>query len=408
MCAAAIAILLATAGTAAPQKFYTYVGSVGTDHVLLAWGTAGGDNTIGRSSRPHGKVTVRIGNQTVTVADRNWTIVSGLEPDTAYDYEVLLNGSRIGRARVRTWPQKSERLRFFVIGDFGTGDSHQRRVAGAMWKEFERLDGDNPVRFVLTTGDNIYGQFTFTLRFKDTGNEDEDWAEKYFQPYESVIARVPFFATLGNHDGNETEARADLTTYLDNFFFPSPEPARYYRFSYGGHVDFFALDTTTNSSEGPPRPAYLRDSDQHKWLAKNLSESRTPWKIPYMHHPPYNAGPRHPAVRNELAHFLDLFRSNGVRVVFSGHEHNFQFSTANGETGGIRYVITGAGGELRGGNVQSEMREAQVEGWAAELHFLSVEIEGREMRITPVFARPAEVVDAAGRRMQMPLRVTLP
>jgi hypothetical protein len=54
------------------------------------------------------------------------------------------------------------------------------------------------------------------------------------------------------------------------------------------------------------------------------------------------------------------------------------------------------------------MREAQVEGWAAELHFLSVEIEGREMRITPVFARPAEVVDAAGRRMQMPLRVTLP
>jgi hypothetical protein len=277
-----------------------------------------------------------------------------------------------------------------------------------MWKEFERLDGDNPVRFVLTTGDNLYGQFTFTLRFRNTGDSDEDWEKKYFQPYQSLIGRIPFFATLGNHDGNETEARNDLTTYLDNFFFPSPEPARYYRFSFGDHADFFALDTTTNSDEGPPRPAYQRGSDQHKWLEKNLSESRTPWKIPYMHHPPYNAGPRHPAVRNELSHFLDLFRDKDVKVVFSGHEHNFQFSKADGETGGIRYVITGAGGELRSGSVLSEMPRAQIEGWAPELHFLSVEIEGREMRITPVFAEPAQVLDSGRRPVQMPLRVTLP
>jgi hypothetical protein len=321
---------------------------------------------------------------------------------------VLLKGAKIGSAKVRTWPEKSEKLRFFVIGDFGSGDSTQRRVAEAMWKEFQRLWGDNPVRFVITTGDNIYGQFGFTLRYRNTGDEDSEWEDTYFRPYEPVLARIPFYGTLGNHDGNESEGRGDLAAYLDNFFFPGPsEPARYYRFSYGGHVDFFALDSTTNSEEGSPRPVFLENSDQHKWLAKNLEQSAVPWRIPFLHHPPFNAGPRHPAVRQELRHFLDLFRRHDVNVVFSGHEHNFQYSSRNSDTADIRYVISGAGGELRTGNVRSEMERAHIEGWAPQAHFLSVEIEGKEMRITPVSNQPFDVVDRAGKKIPMPLKVEL-
>ena len=390
------------------EKFYTYVGTIGPDHVLLAWGTTRGDNTIGRSSRAHGTATVRVGDKTVTVSDKNWVLVSGLQPDSEYEYEVKLNGARIGMSKIRTWPQNSEKLRFFVIGDFGSGDAHQMRVAEAMSKEFRKHEGDNPVRFVITTGDNLYGTYGLTLRFRNTGAKDSEWDLKFFKPYESLIARVPFYASLGNHDGNETEARADLPTYLDNFFFPSPEPARYYRFSYGGLADFFALDTTTNAETGSPRPVFLKDSDQHNWLKKNLAESQVRWKIPYMHHPPYNGGPRHPAVRNELGHFLEVFRERGVRVVFSGHEHNFQYSAANQETGGIRYVVSGAGGELRLSDIRTEMEREQIEGWSAQLHFLSVEIDGKEMRITPVSDEPVQVVDRSGRVLEMPLKISLP
>ena len=122
---------------------------------------------------------------------------------------------------------------------------------------------------------------------------------------------------------------------------------------------------------------------------------------------PFNAGPRHPAASNELSHFLDFFKRNGVKVSFSGHEHNFQFSKKNGQTGNIRYVLSGAGGELRTGDVRGSMDQAQIEGWASALHFLSVEIEGREMRITPIFPSPTDVVSADGRKIEMPLRVTL-
>ena len=201
---------------------------------------------------------VRIDGKDIAVNDKNWAAIDGLRPDTDYPYEVLVNGRSIGKSQIRTWPEKSDKLRFFVIGDYGSGDSAQRSVADAMIKEFQRLSGDNPVRFVITVGDNIYGTLSFMLRFNNTGDKDSHWESRFFRPYQALIAKIPFYPSLGNHDGNETENRADLAAYLDNFFFPAHVPSRYYRFSYGGLADFFALDSTTNSESGPPRLAYSK------------------------------------------------------------------------------------------------------------------------------------------------------
>ena len=404
---AAILLWLALPPVAFAQKFHTYIGDLGADHVLIAWGTTEGDNTIGRSSKSHGPAIVRIDGKDIPVNDKNWAAIDGLRPDTDYPYEVLVNGRSIGKSQIRTWPEKSDKLRFFVIGDYGSGDSAQRSVADEMIKEFQRRSGDNPVRFVITVGDNVYGALNFLLRYNNTGDKDSHWESRFFRPYAALIAKIPFYPSLGNHDGNETENRADLAAYLDNFFFPAHVPSRYYRFSYGGLADFFALDSTANSESGPPRLAYSKDGEQFGWLKTNLAQSRAPWKIPYMHHPPYNAGPRHPAAAQDMEHFLEVFKRNGVKVSFSGHEHNFQFSKKNAETGNIRYVLSGAGGELRTGDVRDAMDAANIEGWAAALHFLSVEIDGREMRITPISPNGMEIVDKNGGKIAMPLRVTL-
>jgi hypothetical protein len=351
---------------------------------------------------------VKIDGKDIAVADKNWTLVEGLRPDTNYPYQVLLNGRPIANAQLRTWAEKADKFRFFVIGDFGSGDEAQRSVAAAMLKEFNRHTGDNPVRFVITTGDNIYGTLGFLLRFNNSGDRDIHWESRFFRPYEQLISHIPFYPSLGNHDGNETESRGDLAQYLDNFFFPPPHtPARYYRFSYGGLADFFALDSSNNSEEGPPRPAYTKGGEQHKWLQANLSQSQVPWKITYLHHPPFNAGPRHPSAANELSHFIDEMKRNGVKVSFAGHEHNFQFSKKNAATGNIRFVLSGAGGELRTGDVTGSMDRANVEGWAPVLNFLSVEIEGREMRIEPISPRSFDVVDHSRQKIALPLKVTL-
>ena len=179
-----------------------------------------------------------------------------------------------------------------------------------------------------------------------------------------MLAHVPFYPSLGNHDGNETENRGDLAAYLDNFFFPGDKPARWYTFSYGGLADFFALDTTMNTESGPASPQYVQDRPEWKWMQQAFASSRAQWKIPYFHHPPFNAGPRHAPAYRDIQHWLDLFGKYGVKVSFQGHEHNFQISHANEPARGIRFITSGAGGELRSGDVQRKMAGANIALWS--------------------------------------------
>lgn len=393
------------------QDFRVYIGQLGHDSALIAWGKTigGGVNTIGRDSRSWGKAEVRVGGRRVAT-EHNWAVVNGLESDRDYDYEVKLDGRRIGAGRLRTWPEQSDRLTFFAIGDYGNGSSGQDRVAKAMWDEFEKREsaGDH-VRFVITTGDNIYADFNYAGIHVRSGNDDAHWESKFFRPYAELLGRIPFLPTPGNHDGDATESRSDLTVYLDNFFFPGNTPARWYSFSFAGLADFFAIDSTDNTEPGEPRKAvYGFGGEQHEWLKTKLAASRTPWKIPYFHHAPFNAGPRHGPQYGSLRHYLDLFRDSGVAVVFSGHEHNLQFSERSEATGNVLFVVTGAGGELRPGNVLRAMPRSRIAGWSPQRHFLAVSIEGRTMTITPVSYEEIVVRDAAGKRLEMPVSVALP
>lgn len=403
------ALFITVAIAAFAQRYHVYIGNVGPESVLIAWGTTDGDNTIGRSSPSLGNGVVKIKDQSLN-SRQNWLVVGGLQPDTVYPYQVLLNDKPIGQGTVRTLPAAATKLCFFVIGDYGNGTRIESAIAQAMIAEYEkRANGDNPPRFVLTLGDNIYGDVTnMFLGVKHTGDHDSDWENKFFGPYQQLIAHIPFYPTLGNHDGNETENRGDLTTYLDNFFFPYDKPARWYTFDVGGLADFFALDTTLNTESGSPTPAYFESGLQSQWLKQQLARSRAPWKIPYFHHPLFSAGPSHVPNYRELAHWAAWFQQAGVKVVFTGHEHNLQISEANALSGGIRYFVAGAGGQLRPGNVLSKMRKANIEGWAPQNHFLVVEIDGKTMRVMPVSFQPVVVRTADGGTMPMPLTITLP
>jgi len=405
----AVAFVFVVALSANAQKFYTYVDDLGPDYVELAWGTADGRNTIGRSAPSHGEAVVEIAGQKL-VTRANQITVGSLSPDHEYSYKVSIGASTVGQGEVRTWASKSQRLVFFVIGDFGTGRAPQYLIARAMWDEFQRrAKTDNPVRFILSVGDNIYGNIAgFLGGALHTGADDADWATKFYAPYEPLIARIPFFPSLGNHDGNETERRGDLAAILDNFPFPQDKPARYYDFTYGDLVKFFALDSTRNTESGPLRAGYLEDSAQFHWMQTEFAKPHPLWVIPFFHHPPFTAGPLHSPSLGQLQHWVKLFAASGVKVVFNGHEHNLQVSEANDRTSGICFIVSGAGGELRTGNLQSNMKQAGIRAWAAENHFLAVEIEGKTMKVTPLSFEPMKITDGEGHPVTVPITITQP
>ncbi|MEP6535515.1 MAG: metallophosphoesterase [Bryobacteraceae bacterium] len=381
-------------GVAAAQPMRLYVGTLDSDSVTLAWGHASGTsrNTIGIAAEGSGAAKIRIGGQELNT-EKSWLRVSGLTPDTAYPYEVLVAGKSIGTGTIRTWPVKADSLVFFVIGDYGNGKAPQYEIAARMEKERQaREKAGQPVRFVLTTGDNIYSG----------GSQDRDWELKFFKPYADLLQSIPFYATPGNHDGNGSESRRDLPAYLDNFFFPGGIAARWYHFSYGGLAEFYALDTTNNQFPGRPAPSYLPDGEQSAWLKKALEQPALPWRIAAMHHPLFTAGPDHPPALLGLEHWLELWQNHGVSVVFAGHEHNLQFSERNTVTGRMQFVVSGAGGQLRLGNVLSKMKQRNIAAWAAKTHFLVVEIRGDTMRITPVGATEINLVDSQGKPAKLP------
>ncbi len=368
----------------AAEPFTVYVGELGARSALLAWGKKDGrGNRIGRGAAGYGPARVRIGERTADT-DRAWARVDGLQPDTEYDWSLEIGGAQAAKGRLRTWAERADRLAYLVIGDYGDGGEGQKRIARQMTQLAEkRAATPDPIRFVLTTGDNIYAPLRGWYPGK-SGASDADWWPRFFEPYGGILRRVPFYATLGNHDGNQSERRGDLAAWLDNFFFPGGEARRWYTFEYGGLAQFFALDSSSNTELGPPRPAYDPGGPQTAWLKEALAGARAPWRIAYLHHPPFNAGPRHQRERYDLRllHWMELFARHGVKMAFEGHEHNFQASKVNQRSLGIRHFITGSGGSLRTGDARAGMEEYNVETWVPKRQFLLVEIAGGEATVT--------------------------
>lgn len=392
---------------AAGAPLHVYVGDLGARHVLIAWGyTQGEGNTIGREAQSAGKAVLRVGDSTVET-ERAWAQVDGLQPDRDYEYSLSLNGAEVAKGRVRTWPEHTTRAAFLVFGDWGNASAEQSRIAAVMTRVVEeRARSGNPIRFVLSTGDNIYSVVPGVI-LAGSGDKDSHWGPRFFDPYQSILRSIPFYVTLGNHDGNESERRGDLALQLDNFFYPGNHPARWYRFAFADLLDVVMLDTTRNTEKGGKHPVWLEDGEQFRWAREEFGKLRAPWRIAVHHHPMFNAGPRHHKEKNEdrMKHFLDLFGRSGVQAVFNGHEHNLQISERNARSRNIRFFVTGAGGELRDKDVQKSMRARNIAGWAPQNHFLLVEIEGDRMQVTPMGADPIRVRTPEGGEMPMPVAV---
>jgi hypothetical protein len=82
------------------------------------------------------------------------------------------------------------------------------------------------------------------------------------------------------------------------------------------------------------------DRGQTAWLARSLARSQARWKLAVFHHPAFSCG-TYGSHRDVVARWVSLFESQGVRLVLSGHDHNYQrFAPRRG----VRYVVHGGGG----------------------------------------------------------------
>jgi tartrate-resistant acid phosphatase type 5 len=411
-------------------------------------------DSIGAQSAPYGPARVEVydaSGKVVSCAQtevHNHCWVSGLSPDTEYTYKIFIKGQEWASGERWDWSAKehglvqsggkydnrfrtnpdatapASKLAFAVIGDFGVGvrkdtpTRRQQQVANALRK---MVDSEG-VRFLLTTGDNIYARVrVFGVAVGGTGDEDDDWFFTYFQPYRYVLNRIPVYPSIGNHDADETEERDDRAQVEDNFYLherikseeaagrASFGPGLFYRFRYGSDIEFICIDT---SKESFFRGYRLFEFPKHWEFVEQSFPSEGPhptWRIPFAHHPVYSAGPQHHNTRS-MQKLLPLFERANVRVMFTGHEHNFQHS----RTAAFDHFVTGAAGKVRRSRPDG-FAAAHTVSWSSDCHFLLAQIDGRRMTVRAIAAMddpagvPEEIerFDPRGTPVTGPVEITL-
>lgn len=312
---------------------------------------------------------------------RHVAVVSGLLPRAEYRYAIRSRafGRQVilGEAIVRTAPAPGSPFRFTAFGDTGDGGLDQFRVAA-------RLLDDDP-DLVIHTGDLIY----------DRG-EAENYPGNFYRPYAELIARVPFYPSLGNHDyRNSEDPLLKGRPLLDNFILPAngppgQEPEREYWFDFG-NARFVALDSN-------------RDLDfllaaVAPWLDGVLASAGDRWKIVFFHEPPFTHGDKHDPAERMLQAVVPVLDRNRVHVVFCGHNHMYERThplrdgQMVAEGLGTVHIVTGAGGA--GLYEEKPAAPPYMAAWYHERHsFTVVDVGPEQMRVRQINDLGA-VVDSA-------------
>ena len=217
---------------------------------------------------------------------------------------------------------------FAAFGDQGTGNYRQYQIANAL----DTIAGKRGLDFVALLGDNFY-------RYGVSGVEDAQWRYKFENMYSGEhLARVPFFAVLGNHD-YYGDAQAQIiysrerlgsgrwqmpgTDYLDHFGRIGDEHLLRVAF----------LDTS---------PGIRPEAETAVVLDELLTVSAPArWTVIATHAPVRSSRDfyDHTPLREAL---MPVLRAHGVHAYFAGHDHNFQVLHHEGEP---VQVITGSGGK---------------------------------------------------------------
>jgi 3',5'-cyclic AMP phosphodiesterase CpdA len=254
-------------------------------------------------------------------------------------------------------PAKNK-LRFAVIGDWGTGDRHQLAIAREMVGYHQR----SPLDFVITAGDNIYP------------NGSGRYFGKHFEaPFASLLKDgINFYSVLGNHD-----VRAGRQDQCQYPLFNMGGTAHYKLERADGLTEFFLLDSTNF------------DRTQAGWLENSLRDSNARWKIAVFHHPIYSSGKTHGSDLGLRKQLEPLFVRYGVNVALSGHDHIYERTKPQQ---GVTYFVSGAAGEVRRGDLRPG-NSFTAAGFDDDNHFMVFEIMDSEIRFQAIRGTGA-VVDS--------------
>lgn len=258
--------------------------------------------------------------------------IENLKPGTVYTYQVQAGNQMVASALTRPLEFStpgSGAFNFINFADSGEGNAEQLALRLQMVSE--------TVSLAIANGDLAYDLATYA-----------SIEANYYGVYQEMMAQIPFFSSLGNHEYLTDNASPTLAARVTpTAGIPVADIGRYYSFDWG-NAHFVALDSNTPLSD-----AIAGTGSMLAWLDSDLQNTAKFWKIVFFHHPGYATGvhqdePPAGEVRQAIVPILEKY---GVQLVLNGHEHTYQRTSellggqvVEPNSGGIVYLTSGGGG----------------------------------------------------------------
>lgn len=294
------------------------------DSITIMWETA----KPGTSLVDYGESALlkeRVGGANKQPDTMHEIVLKDLKPNTRYLYRVTTTDAEGKKVtsdvlQFMTAVDDDSAYSFGIIGDTQKNPKMTEQIAKLIW--------DRRPHFVIHVGDVV-----------DNGPDKKEWVDELFGPCRELFSRVPVFPAIGNHEKNHAHYYR---------YFSLPEPEYYYRYRYG-NADFFVVD-----SNKPLRP----DTEQFKWLDRELAKSTAKWKIAYHHHPAWSSDDNDygDTTKNiarlgdlNVRNLVALYEKHNVDLVLNGHIHLYErtWPLRDGKVSpkdGVTYITSGGGG----------------------------------------------------------------
>ena len=321
--------------------------------------------------------------------------VTGLNPGTAYCYEVFGSGDTAVDLLPASQPygtfttldpasvNSTQPLTFDVLGDVGeTSDrgSNTPTSVNSNQAAIDSLIGSSGARFAIAVGD---------IAYNDGGNYNYGDLQETSYPsdwYAFSSGNIRFYIL----DGSWTDANVGT---------PAGSACPY---TAGGiNCKIYQVDADAH---------FLAGDEEYQWLADDLHAHPGGIKLAFFHFPLRSDNATQDSDVYLQQNLEPLLAQNGVGIAFSGHAHDYERNTTAGPNTILSYVTGGGGGAIQpvAGKGCSPW-DAYAIGWsysagkgskcgsatapasdAQAYHFLKVTVSGNTVTVHPINAAGQE------------------
>lgn len=250
-----------------------------------------------------------------------------------------------------------ESFEILLLGDMGTGDEQQARVADAM----EQYCESHPLTAVIFLGDNFYPRGV-------ASTDDPQWKNKFLNMYnKDCLKALPFYAILGNHD-YKTNPEAQI-------LFKSEAPAwhmpyRFFEIAFGSRLQLVMIDSNYPDFCGLASHCTL------DFLKQSLGEGEFGDRIVLGHHPLISASEKYPK-QDMRGKIIQKMICDRATTYISGHSHHLEHRQLKGCRTDA-FISGGGGADLY--QVNSEDPDSYFSN--SKYGFLSLKVVPGELHFT--------------------------